>query len=148
MEPSRDSLWPSVLALLRESMVFLILRLWRMGTSDMNSTPPATIASHWPAAMSPTPADHHTHTQTNSQYIKATTGIQVYYHCDRAHQCSLWLTPETMSHSTIHINSVIQASEFSWAGYRTCTNITYCSRACWSTSKATNCQSGNPVNFS
>ena len=52
--PSRLSLWPRDLALLRDSMVFLILRLWRMGTSDMNSTPPATTASHWPAAIRPT----------------------------------------------------------------------------------------------
>lgn len=55
MLPIRPSLWPRVLALLRDSMVFLILRLWRMGTSDMNSTPPATMASHWPAAIRPTP---------------------------------------------------------------------------------------------
>lgn len=54
MLPIRLSLWPRVFALLRDSMVFLILRLWRMGTSDMNSTPPATTASHWPAAIRPT----------------------------------------------------------------------------------------------
>lgn len=53
MLPIRPSLWPRVLALLRDSMVFRILRLWRMGTSDMNSTPPATTASHWPAAIRP-----------------------------------------------------------------------------------------------
>lgn len=53
MLPIRPSLWPRVLALLRDSMVFLILRLWRIGTSDMNSTPPATTASHWPAAIRP-----------------------------------------------------------------------------------------------
>lgn len=52
--PIRLSLWPTVFALLRDSMVFLILRLWRIGTSDMNSTPPATTASHWPAAIRPT----------------------------------------------------------------------------------------------
>lgn len=54
MLPIKLSLWPNVFALLRDSMVFLILRLWRIGTSDMNSTPPATILSHWPAAIMPT----------------------------------------------------------------------------------------------
>lgn len=58
MLPIRLSLWPRVLALLRDSMVFLILRLWRIGTSDMNSTPPATTVSHWPAAIRPTAADN------------------------------------------------------------------------------------------
>lgn len=58
MPPIRLSLWPRVLALLRDSMVFLILRLWRIGTSDMNSTPPATTVSHWPAAIRPTASDN------------------------------------------------------------------------------------------
>lgn len=57
MLPIKPSLAPRVFALLRDSMVFLILRLWRIGTSDMNSTPPATIASHWPAAIRPTPGE-------------------------------------------------------------------------------------------
>lgn len=54
---SRPSLCPRVFALLRDSMVFLIFRLWRIGTSDMNSSPPATTASHWPAAIRPTAAE-------------------------------------------------------------------------------------------
>ena len=57
MPPIRLSLWPNVLALFRDSMVLRILRLWRMGTSDMNSTPPATMVSHWPDAIRPTPGE-------------------------------------------------------------------------------------------
>lgn len=67
MLPIRLSRCPRVLALLRDSMVFLILRLWRMGTSDMNSTPPATTASHWPAAISPTAAEERNGFITESQ---------------------------------------------------------------------------------
>lgn len=42
-----------VFALLKSNMIFLIFLLCRIGTSDINSTPPATTASHWPAAISP-----------------------------------------------------------------------------------------------
>lgn len=53
MEPSRESRAPRVFALFSDSIVFRIFRLWRIGTSDINSTPPATTASHWPAAIKP-----------------------------------------------------------------------------------------------
>ena len=39
---------PKVLALVEAIMRFLILREWRMGTSDMNSTPPAMHTSYTP----------------------------------------------------------------------------------------------------
>lgn len=54
MEPSRESRAPRVFALLSDSIVLRIFRLWRIGTSDINSTPPATTVSHWPAAIIPT----------------------------------------------------------------------------------------------
>ena len=55
--PNRPSLAGIVLAFVDESMMLRILRLWRIGTSDMNSTPPATTASHWPAAIRPIPEE-------------------------------------------------------------------------------------------
>lgn len=52
---SNCSRWPTVFALLARSINERILRLWRIGTSDINSTPPATIASYVPVAISPMP---------------------------------------------------------------------------------------------
>ena len=48
------SLFPIVLALLMSSMSFLIFLLCRIGTSDMNSTPPAIATSIFPDAIKPT----------------------------------------------------------------------------------------------
>ena len=45
----------NVLALLERRRTLRSLRDKRMGTSDMNSTPPATTTSYAPAAISPTP---------------------------------------------------------------------------------------------
>lgn len=42
------------LTLFKDSRVFLSGLLSLMGTSDMNSTPPAITVSHWPLAISPT----------------------------------------------------------------------------------------------
>merc|ERR1719187_2106489 len=53
MEASRPSLAPSVLALVLFSINWRIFLEWRMGTSDMNSTPPAMATSYTPALMSP-----------------------------------------------------------------------------------------------
>lgn len=57
MDAMSDSLCAGVLARLRRSNNERILRECLMGTSDMNSTPPATITSKAPAAIMPTPIE-------------------------------------------------------------------------------------------
>lgn len=47
-------LFENHLTLFKDSRVFLSGLLSLMGTSDMNSTPPAITVSHWPLAISPT----------------------------------------------------------------------------------------------
>lgn len=52
---NNDNFCPNVFALFARNIRDLILRLNLIGTSDMNSTPPATIISYVPLAIKPTP---------------------------------------------------------------------------------------------
>lgn len=57
MRDKRESLAPSDLALFIVSKVFLSGLLSLIGTSDMNSTPPAMTVSQCPLAIIPIPAN-------------------------------------------------------------------------------------------
>lgn len=52
---NNDKRCPNVFALFARSIRPRILRLCRIGTSDMCSTPPATITSYVPVAIRPMP---------------------------------------------------------------------------------------------